>query len=266
MEKKRLRDRERSMHEALRRSEQHLAAELVKAADYVRSLLPASLTGTVETEWCFQPSEQLGGDAFGYHWIDAEHFALYLLDVCGHGVGAALLSVSVLNTLRSQTLPEVDFRQPAVVLAALDHAFRMEQHNQLYFTAWYGVYRPGSRELTYASGGHPPALLLAGASPGASPPIPLSTAGPAVGCLEHAAYRNATRPVERDARLLVLSDGVFEIFTEGDRVGTWEEFVAGFGSPEVAALRPEGHWRRALARRGAGRLEDDFSLVEVRFP
>ena len=115
LEKKRLRDRERAIHEALQRSEQHLAAELAKAADYVRSLLPAPLTGAVETEWCFQPSDQLGGDAFGYHWIDAEHFAMYLLDVCGHGVGAALLSVSVLNTLRAQTLPGVDFRQPAAV-------------------------------------------------------------------------------------------------------------------------------------------------------
>jgi sigma-B regulation protein RsbU (phosphoserine phosphatase) len=265
LEKKRLRDRERAVHEALQRSEQHLAAELAKAADYVRSLLPAPLAGAVETEWCFQPSEQLGGDAFGYHWIDADHFAVYLLDVCGHGVGAALLSVSVLNTLRAQTLPEVDFRQPAAVLAALDHAFRMEQHNQLYFTAWYGVYRPGTRELTHASGGHPPALLLAGAADRASSPTPLSTAAPAIGCLDNAAYVSATRPVERGARLLVLSDGVFEIFGEGDRVGTWEEFVAGFGSPEVAALRPEGHWRRALARRGAKGLEDDFSLVEVRF-
>jgi len=71
----------------------------------VRSLLPAPLSGSVETEWCFQPSEQLGGDAFGYHWIDADHFAMYLLDVSGHGVGAALLSVSVLNVLRAQALP-----------------------------------------------------------------------------------------------------------------------------------------------------------------
>ncbi len=265
LEKKRLRDRERAIHEALERSERHLADELAKAADYVRSLLPAPLTGPVATEWCFQPSEQLGGDAFGYHWIDGDHFAVYLLDVCGHGVGAALLSVSVLNTLRAQTLPEVDFRQPAAVLTALDRAFRMQQHNQLYFTAWYGVYRPGPRELAYASGGHPPALLLAGAAGCPSASLPLSTTAPAIGCLDNAVYVSATHPVERGARLLVLSDGVFEIFGEGDRVGTWEEFMAGFGSPDVAALRPEGHWRRALAKRGAEALEDDFSLVEVRF-
>src|SRR6185295_11826605 len=103
---------------ALQLSQQRLADELAEAAAYVRSLLPAPLAGPIETEWCFHPGEQLGGDSFGYHWIDDNHFAIYLLDVCGHGVGAALLSVSVLNTLRAQTLPGVDFRQPASVLAA----------------------------------------------------------------------------------------------------------------------------------------------------
>jgi sigma-B regulation protein RsbU (phosphoserine phosphatase) len=126
LEKKRLRDQERATHAALQRSQKHLAEELTKAAGYVRSLLPPPLTGKVETEWCFQPSDQLGGDAFGYHWIDEDHFAIYLLDVCGHGVGAALLSVSVLNALRAQTLPGVDSRQPEKVLAALNRAFWME--------------------------------------------------------------------------------------------------------------------------------------------
>ena len=95
LEKRNLRIRERKTYEALLKSQKHLAAELAKAADYVRSLLPAPLKGVVETEWCFQPSDQLGGDAFGYHWIDPQHLAIYLIDVCGHGVGAALLSVSI---------------------------------------------------------------------------------------------------------------------------------------------------------------------------
>jgi sigma-B regulation protein RsbU (phosphoserine phosphatase) len=46
----------------------------------------------------------LGGDSFGYHWIDDDHFAVYLLDVSGHGWGAALLSVSVINVLGAALL------------------------------------------------------------------------------------------------------------------------------------------------------------------
>jgi hypothetical protein len=46
-------------------------------------------------DWRFIPSASLGGDSFGYHWIDEDHFAAYLIDVSGHGWVAALLSVSV---------------------------------------------------------------------------------------------------------------------------------------------------------------------------
>src|SRR5262249_34667110 len=139
LEKKRLRDKERAIYDALVKSQKHLAAELAEAAAYVRSLLPSPLVGEVETDWSFQPSEQLGGDAFGYRYIDDDHLAVYLLDVCGHGVGAALLSVSVLNTIRSENLARVDFRQPEAVLAGLNRVFRMERQNNLFFSIWYGV-------------------------------------------------------------------------------------------------------------------------------
>ena len=81
-------------------SQRPLLHELAQAAKYVRSLLPEPTDGAVRTRWRFEPSSQLGGDFFGYDWIDPDHFAVYLLDVSGHGVGAALLSVSVANALR----------------------------------------------------------------------------------------------------------------------------------------------------------------------
>lgn len=265
LEKKRLHDRERATHEALQRSQRRLAEDLAKAAGYVRSLLPPPLTGLVETEWCFQPSEQLGGDAFGYHWIDDDHFAIYLLDVCGHGVGAALLSVSVLNTLRAQTLPDADFRQPEQVLAALNRAFRMENQDFLYFTLWYGVYRPATRQLSFASGGHHPALLITSA-PGKGVAItPVGTNGPAVGCLDDATFSAAVQSIAAEARLLLFSDGIFEIFKPSQAVGTWDEFLKELDRPEILALRPEARLRRAQDIRGAKALEDDSSFVEVRF-
>ena len=124
-------------YQKLLASQQALAEDVAQAAQYVQSLLPPRIPqGEIRTDWRFIPSASLGGDAFGYHDLDARYFACYLLDVCGHGVGAALLSVSVLNTLRSQSLPQTDFRQPGQVLTALNKAFRMEQHDGKYFTIW----------------------------------------------------------------------------------------------------------------------------------
>ncbi|MCF8131138.1 MAG: response regulator, partial [Deltaproteobacteria bacterium] len=107
-------------YDALLASQAALNSELKQAAAYVRALLPPRLTGDIHTDWEFIPSTALGGDSFGYHWIDGDHFAMYLLDVCGHGIGAALLSISVINALRSESLNHVDFRKPGQVLAELN--------------------------------------------------------------------------------------------------------------------------------------------------
>jgi serine phosphatase RsbU (regulator of sigma subunit) len=64
---------------------------------------------------------------------------------------------------------------------------------------------------------------------------------------------------------LVFSDGVFEIFRENEKVGTWEEFLASFESSETKSLRPEERLHNAKRIRGQDLLEDDFSLVELRF-
>lgn len=258
LEKKRLRDRERATLEKL-------FAELDEAARYVQSLLPAFLSGTVTTEWYFKPSAELGGDAFGYHWLDPDHLAIYLLDVCGHGVGAALFSVAVLTALRNQTLPGIHFSRPAEVLAALNRTFPTKSQNNSFFTMWYGVYCPCKRELAFASGGHPPAILLVPGPGGKQQVVPLSTQGPTVGLQEEARFMTATHQVPPGARLMVFSDGVYEIFQGGDCPGTWKEFFASFSLPEVQDLRPRERFRRAQQARDADALEDDFSFVELRF-
>ena len=115
-------------NEAYRRlaeSQKQLADEVAQAAKYVCSLLPEPIgQGPVRVDWRFVPSTQLGGDSFGYHWLDDDHFAVYLLDVSGHGVGASLLSVSAMNVLRSQSLPNTDFRDPGQVLAGFEFDVR----------------------------------------------------------------------------------------------------------------------------------------------
>ena len=89
-------------YQALQESQSRLANEMKQAAHYVRSILPDKLNkGKIITNWRFIPSAELGGDSFGYHWLDDDHFAFYLLDVSGHGIGSALLSVSAMNALRS---------------------------------------------------------------------------------------------------------------------------------------------------------------------
>lgn len=261
LEKKRLRDQERKTFEALLESQRQLAADLAEASQYVQSLLPEKLTGPVRADWIFQPSSQLGGDIFGYHWLDEDHFVACLLDVCGHGVGAALLSVSVMNVLRGESLPGVEFRRPAEVLAGLNRMFRMENQNNLYFTIFYAVYRRSTRELRFASGGHPPALLCQGGSV-----THLRTRGPAIGCLDEAAFAEDSETLAPGARLVILSDGVYEI--TGERGNTWDfTAFAELASPLLLAgsFTPAGALAEVRRHGRDGILEDDFSLMLLEF-
>ncbi|MCW5554046.1 MAG: SpoIIE family protein phosphatase [Verrucomicrobiae bacterium] len=261
LEKKRLRDRERQTYEALLQSQKHLAGELAEAAGYVSSLLPPPLEEPVKLQWRFQPSAELGGDIFGYHWINPEQLAVYLLDVSGHGVGAALLSVSVLNVLRAQSLPGTDFGDPAAVLKQLNHTFRMEQQHNLLFTIWYGVFDRRKREVRFASGGHPPALLVE--STGARQ---LSTGGRLIGCDPEAEFRSASCVVAPGSRLYVFSDGAYEISRPDGSTLQLTDLVAELNRPRTAGrskLDEFVAW--AEQSRGERPLEDDLSILEIEF-
>ena len=266
LEKKQLRDQEQRTYLALVESQKHLAAELAEAAEYVKSLLPAPLTGTVSTDWRFIPSTQLGGDAFGYHWLDLDHFAMYLLDVCGHGVGAALLSISVMNVLRSQSLTAANFRDPSSVLKALNDAFQMENQNNMYFTIWYGIFDRKNRRVVYASGGHPPAVLLTGPDAQSAKPVLLRTPCMVVGTVPEATYHAGTCQLGPFARLFLFSDGVYEIANRDGAMWKFEEFVTHLIQPVLPDISSLDRTLRHVQDLNGGRsLEDDFSLVEFAF-
>jgi len=266
LEKKALRDTEQQHLRTIEETQRRLGDELAEAANYVRSILPAPLAEPFAIDWSYVPSTELGGDSFGYHWIDDDHFALYLLDVCGHGVGASLLSVSAINVIRSGALVGTDVRDPAAVLSALNLAFPMEQQNNMYFTLWYGVYQKSTRILRHSSGGHPPALLLLPQPTGPCAVEEVRSPGMIVGILPNTAYTTASRTIPEGSTLILLCDGTYEIRQRDGAMMDFDEFKDFLGE---YGTRPDAFervlsWIRSL--RDEGPLDDDFSLVRIHFP
>lgn len=250
-------------YQALLESQSALKAELNEAEKYVTSLLPQKLDSEeLKTDWVFTSSTDLGGDAFGYHWLDDENFAIYLLDVCGHGVGAALLSVSAINVLRSQSLPGVDFLQPDTVLSGMNEAFQMEKQNGMYFTFWYGVYNKPSRTLKFSSGGHPPAVLISH-----DKLSQLATPGMVVGGMPGCEFKAASIKVNPGNKLYVFSDGAFEIqYKNSEKMMSFDEFINELNTPARSGLtKVESMVRFSKAAQAKEVFDDDFSLVEILF-
>jgi PAS domain S-box-containing protein len=194
-------------YDTLRMTQEALNAELAGAVDYVMSLLPRPITEErISADWFMVTSAQLGGDGLGYHWIDAERFAFYLLDVSGHGVKSALLAVSIIDTLRTCGLANTDWNDPGAVLSALNRVYFSQSRDHLYFTIWYGIADLAQTTLRYAGGGHPPAVIRA---PGCTNPK-LAASGPPVGCFADANYPTVEVPLTFPTELYLFSDGVFE--------------------------------------------------------
>jgi sigma-B regulation protein RsbU (phosphoserine phosphatase) len=200
----------------------------------------------------------------GYHWIDENHLAIYVVDVCGHGVGPALHSVSVMNVLRFQSLSDTDFCSPREVMAGLNKRFPMENYNGTFFTAWYGVYDRSSCRLTYSSAGHPPAVLVLEKHGDGPRTELLQTANLFVGGLADTEYDEGFFLVNEFCRLYVFSDGVYEITRKDGSMWTFREFFLFLTQcSELGGSDLDHLFHHVLEITGRDVLDDDFTIVEV---
>ena len=255
----------RALAQRLQAQTYRLKSELESAANYVRSILPRDMEGPVRVSSRYIPSRELGGDCFDHTWIDDEHLIVYLIDVSGHGIAPALLSVSVHNLLRSGTLPLTTLLAPELVLAELNAKFQMDQHGDNYFTMWYGVYESSTRTMRYASAGHPPALAFSVKDGGVATEM-LTTQALPLGMFADTEFSCDTYTVPPGGQLVIYSDGAFELpLPEGNAslsafVGLCREFAAtpGWTIDELI--------RTLQSLTTGGLFADDCSLVQLTFP
>jgi serine phosphatase RsbU (regulator of sigma subunit) len=238
--------------------------DLDKANSYIQALLPPPLTeGAIVADWRYEPCAKLGGDAFGYGWLSDHQFAAYLIDVSGHGAGAALHSVAVMNLLRQRALPNVDMSRPSEVLSTLNAMFQMEHHAEMYFTMWYGVYDTRSRQLDFACAGHHPAYLVSAERDEATP---LRARNGMIGAVPQMAYRSESATVPPGASVYLFSDGAFEIVTADGREWSLQDFLPLIVQRPVAGLSEcERLFREVTGAARPGGFDDDFSLVVLTF-
>src|SRR5215469_1296386 len=163
------RDLRRSNAELLARQIQ-LEQDLKAARDIQSSLLPRSKAIAepwVKLDWCFEPCDSVGGDFFNVFWLDAEHLGIYIVDVCGHGVPAAIVTVAVSRSLSADSgcsvhrSPDGKYRiaSPAEVLRRLDSEYPMQRFGK-FLTIVYLVLDCKTHQLLFSCGGHPPPLVV----------------------------------------------------------------------------------------------------------
>lgn len=250
--------------EKLKETNSLLQSELSTASEYVFSLLPTPEQHHLSVEQKFIPSSKLGGDIFDYYWLDEENLAIYLLDVAGHGIHSALLSVSILNLVRNNALYNTDPYQPWTIITELNRLFQMDSDRLNYFTMWYGVYNTDTHELIYSSAGHPPAILISKEG-NEWEYQKLKTPSLPIGMIEDVEFDQNLCVVKPDSYLYIFSDGIYEIEQENENIWGLENFINLLVDTQA---KDNGNLQHLLKQIEAVNLSsnfnDDLSILKVK--
>jgi len=240
---------------------QRLNSELEHAREYMQAKLPKELNQPIRVLYRYIPSLEIGGDGFGYHFYDDDHFIIYLIDVAGEGVSAAIHSNSILHVLHH--LVEIKnplLLRPDQVLKELNAEFQMEENAELFFTIWYGVYQISSSMLSYATGGHHPAVLL-----GKEKKLLLKTSSKLMGVDKKNHFLAKSVKINPQDTLFLFSDGVFE-YEQNKKSYTFEDFCTFLEEIELNSCDAlDEVERRSFRLSGNKPFPDDFSILQITF-
>jgi len=158
----------------------------------------------------FGPCDQVGGDFFGTFPLSDGRMVVYLLDVAGHGVSAAIVTVTLRELMRARMRQNTDndlFGNPSALLAFMNDAVIEEQFEPpVLVTMIYAVFDPASGRVSFAGAGHPPPFLVTSRSEGR--PVPAQ--GPVLGANTGSVYATTELQLAQGDTLLFYSDGLTE--------------------------------------------------------
>jgi len=212
------------LNQELTHKQDRLEKDLIAAAEIQKSLLPININygEILDVAWRFQPCDKIGGDIFNIIQLNDDHWAIYIIDVAGHGVPAAMVAATVYQYLQPQSgnlmmrpddSPDNQpIRQPAQVLKFLDQEYPFERFNN-FFTMNYVVLNVKTGVLISSSAGHPPPIILRedgtlvqlkkGGRPIGTIDLRLSTDEPIV-------YEQDQEQIGGGDKLVFYTDGVYE--------------------------------------------------------
>ena len=261
----------KALNDKLEQAYETLHSELVAASQLQLSLLPTitEVHPKFSLDWLVLPRSYLAGDNLNYFMMQERYLIFYHLDVAGHGVPSALLSVTLNQLLSPQPGspmvrfdPNLELKRivpPVEVVSELNRRFQPQGDG--YFTMIYAVLDTETHEIRFCQAGHPSPIKF---HVDGSTSI-IGDGGFPVGLWPGMTYDEETTTLMPGERLLLYSDGIIACVNKKDVAYSLERLQdiikAHAGQPIKMALRAVQEdlelWREGLD------YPDDISLLLV---
>ena len=206
------------------------------------------------------PAHELGGDFFNYFDLPGGEVALFMGDVSGKGVPAALLMANLQATLKARIPLETDLAKFA---GRLDRDVEASTPPEVYLTLFLGILDPKRRELRYVNAGHESPFLLRRDGRLER----LDPTGRPIGLMSGGAYLQRAIALETGDRLFLYTDGLVDAENEAGDVfgpGRLENLLSRDAAATGAADLLARVERAYQEHRGSRDAADDATLLVLR--
>jgi len=253
---------------------ERMRSDLEAAARVQQSLLPDEHVDVEGAEfmWHYRPCDELAGDGLNVFKCGDDNVAMYVMDVSGHGVAAALLSVSVTHHL-SQLIGSSDESaqcdmtadnvvSPAWLASNLNALFPMQSVGRHYFTFVYGVLNVKTRQFCFVSAGSPGPLVVHADGTSEVHDVPAVP----IGMFPDSEYVDSVIQLQQGDRLYLHSDGLYEerhpeTREEFGRDRMQQALCAAAGAPFIVSL--DKLLQSVIDWHGSEALSDDVAVMAV---
>ncbi|MGZ3406803.1 MAG: SpoIIE family protein phosphatase, partial [Polyangia bacterium] len=197
--------------------QQRLQQDLLLAEQIQKSFLPRQLPSVDGVEFVtdYRPAYSVGGDFYDLFWLDHERVGVFIGDVSGKGVSAALLMARISSDLRISALAE---SSPARAMARVNMAVLERKQHDIFVTGIYMTLDVKTRRVTLANAGHLPPFIRS-KTRGQLVRVE-GGSGTAIGIFDEAIYEQTELQLEPGDTIVLCTDGVLEATDElGEQFG-----------------------------------------------
>ncbi len=185
--------------------------ELEEARRLQLSMLPPCLHNIPGLDICFhmETAAEVGGDYYDYHLGNDGTLTIAVGDATGHGMKAAIM-VSVIKTLFITNAAHTDILS---FLNQCNASIKQMKMGNLYMAL--ALVRIKGNKLTVSSAGMPPVLIYRKADQRVEE---IMLKGPPLGGFSNVSYRKKETELMPGDTVLLMSDGLPELFNENDEM------------------------------------------------